>query len=97
MFLVIVMFKKKIKKKKNWKKSFIGTFTWISSTLTVWYYHVTYVFQSGSTPYSSLNVKELLAWNRRYIWSLSDSNGIQTHNHLVRKWTLNHLAKLANW
>ena len=27
--------------------------------------------------------------------SLSDSNGIWTHNHLVRKRTLNHLAKLA--
>ena len=26
---------------------------------------------------------------------LSDSNGIRTHNHLVRKRTLNHLAKLA--
>ena len=26
---------------------------------------------------------------------LSDSNGIRTHNHLVRKLTLNHLAKLA--
>ena len=23
------------------------------------------------------------------------SNGVQTHNHLVCKWTLNHLAKLA--
>ena len=40
-----------------------------------------------------LNVKELLAWSRRSIWSLSDSNGIQTHNHLIRKQTLNHLAK----
>ena len=29
------------------------------------------------------------------IWSLSDGNGIRTHNHLVRKRTLNHLAKLA--
>ena len=28
---------------------------------------------------------------------LSDSNGIRTHNHLVRKETLNHLAKLAKW
>ena len=27
--------------------------------------------------------------------SLSDSNGIRTHNHLVCKQTLNHLAKLA--
>ena len=25
------------------------------------------------------------------------SNGIRTHNHLVRKRTLNHLAKLAGW
>ena len=44
-----------------------------------------------------LNVKELLARSRRHIWSLSDSNGIRTHNHLVRKRTLNHLAKLAKW
>ena len=28
---------------------------------------------------------------------LSDSNGILTHNYLVRKRTLNHLAKLAKW
>ena len=26
---------------------------------------------------------------------LSDSNGIRTHNHLVRKRTLNHLGKLG--
>ena len=32
-----------------------------------------------------LNVKELLAQSRRHIWSLSGSNGIRTHNHLVRK------------
>ena len=44
-----------------------------------------------------LNVKELLARSRRYIWSLSEFNGIRTHNHLVRKRTLNHLAKLAKW
>ena len=30
-----------------------------------------------------LNVKELLVWTRRHIWSLSDSNEIQTENHLV--------------
>ena len=42
-----------------------------------------------------LNVKELLAQSRRYTWSLSNSNEIRTHNHLVRKRTLNHLAKLA--
>ena len=30
------------------------------------------------------------------IWSLSDSSRIRTHNHLVCKWTLDHLAKLAS-
>ena len=37
-------------------------------TLIVCYYHVTYAFQSESTLYSRLNVKELLARNRREIW-----------------------------
>ena len=36
------------------------------------------LFQSEFTPYSSLNVKELIARNRRGIWTLSDSNRI--HN-----------------
>ena len=31
------------------------------------------------------------------IWNLSESNGIQTHNHLVDKRTLNHLAKLVSF
>ena len=44
-----------------------------------------------------LNVKELVARNRSPIWSLSDSNEIRTHNHLVRKRTLNHLASFAKW
>ena len=34
---------------------------------------------------------------RRDIWSLTDRNGIQTHNHLIRKRTLNHLANLTKW
>ena len=42
-----------------------------------------------------LNVKELLARSWRHIWSLSDSNGTRTHNHLFRKRTLNHLAQLS--
>ena len=63
--------------------------------LTVCYYHVTYAFQSESTLYSSLNVKELLDQSRPNIWSLCDSNRIQTHNHLVHKRTLNQLAKLV--
>ena len=58
--------------------------------------HITYVFQSESTFHSCLNVKEL-AWCRYEIWSLSDCNWAGTHNHLVHKQTLNHLAKLAKW
>ena len=56
----------------------------------------THVFQCESTLlYRCLNVKELLARNRRDIGNLRDFNGTRTHNHLVRKWTLNQLAKLA--
>ena len=58
--------------------------------------HVTYVFQSEFT-HSCLHVKELLAWSRHEIWSLSVCNWTQTHSHLVRKQTLNHLAKLTKW
>ena len=65
--------------------------------LTVCYYHVTYAFHRESTLYSCLNVKELLSRNMHDIWSLSGSNGIRTHNHLVPKRTLKHLAKLAKW
>ena len=48
--------------------------------------HVTYAFQSESTFHSCFNIKKL-ARIRRDIWSLSDSNGIPTHNHLVCKRT----------
>ena len=61
------------------------------------YYHVTYAFWSESTSYSCLNLKELLARNRRDIWSLSDCNGIRTHNLLFRKRILYRIAKLALW
>ena len=44
-----------------------------------------------------LNIKELFARSRRHIWSKSDSNEIRTHNHLVRKRTLDHLAQLEKW
>ena len=63
--------------------------------LTVCSYHVRYLFQSESTLYSRLSVKETLAQNRSEIGNLSDCNGIRTNNHLVRKRTLNHLTKLA--
>ena len=60
---------------------------------TVCFCHVTYVFQSESTLYSCLNLKEILARYRCEIWSLSDFSWIRTRNHLVHKRTLNHLAK----
>ena len=41
----------------------------------------------------TLNIKELLTRNRRDIWRLTDCNGTRTHNHLVRKGTINHLVK----
>ena len=55
--------------------------------------HVTYAFQNESTHYSCLNIKELLAWSRCEIWSLSDYNWTRTQNDLVRKGIFNHLAK----
>ena len=65
--------------------------------LIVCFYHVTYEFESESTLYSCLNVKELLARSRRHIWTLSECNGTRTHNHLLRKRTLNHSPKLVKW
>ena len=52
-------------------------------------------YKMNLCPYSSLNVKELLAQNKRDIGSLSDTNEIRTHNHLVHKRIPNHLAELA--
>ena len=51
--------------------------------LTVCYHHVMYEFQTEFT--------------LKQARSLSDSNEIRTHNHIVRKQTLNDLAKLAIW
>ena len=42
--------------------------------MTVCSCHVTYAFQSESTLYSCLNVKELLARSRREIWRWSNLN-----------------------
>ena len=66
------------------------------STVTLRSYHVTYAFQSESTFYSCLNVKELVPRSRLEIWSLSDCNWTRAHNHLVHKTTLHHLAKLVS-
>ena len=42
-------------------------------------------FRVNPTLYSCLNLKEVLAQNRCKIWSLSDCNWTQTHNHLVNE------------
>ena len=55
----------------------------VHNKITACSYHVTYAFQSESTLYSCLNVKELLARSRREIWSLSDCNWTRTLNHLA--------------
>ena len=65
--------------------------------MSVCSYHVMDTFQSESTLYSCLNVKELFARSRPEIWSLSDCSWTRTDNHLIHKRTLNHLAKLAKW
>ena len=55
--------------------------------MTVSSCHVTYAFQSESTLYCCVNVKEVLARSRREIWSLSDCKWTRIQNHLVRKQT----------
>ena len=67
-----------------------------TSNLTVCSCHVTYAFQSESTLYICLNVKELLVRSSSEIWSLSDCNWARTQNPLVRNRTLNHLPKLTS-
>ena len=79
-------------------------FKWLSCVVSTYLYgaidcmflscHVRVSWQ-WTTLYSCLNVKELLARNRRDFWNLSDCKGTQTHNHIVRKRTLNHLAELS--
>ena len=61
--------------------------------MTVCSYHVTYTFQSESTFYSCVNVKELLL--EANAKSEVKVTATRTHNHLVHKQTLKHLAKLA--
>ena len=37
-------------------------------------------------------LKKIIAYIKKPVLHLNDSNGIWTHNHLLRKRTLNHLA-----
>ena len=64
------------------------------SLRTVCSYHVIYAFQSESTRYSCLNVKELLTRSRCEIWGLSDCN--LTHNSTLTTEN-SRLASLAKW
>ena len=41
--------------------------------------------------------KKMLARNKRKFWSFIDCIGTPSHNHLVPKPTINHLAQLAKW
>ena len=75
---------------------------WLNCVVSTYLYVAFYIMSCKSfrvNPHSivCLNVKELLAWSRCHIWSLSDSNVIRIHNHFVHKQTLNHLAKLVKW
>ena len=80
----------------NWPNDWAVLWVFIcAGHLTVCSCHATYAFQSDSTLYSCLNVKERLAWNRRDIWNLSEWNWTRTNNHLVHKWKLKHLAQLV--
>ena len=76
-------------------KGFFLKTKFISAFMIVCSCHITYAFQSESTLCGCLNVKEHLAQIRREIRSLSDCHWTRTQNHLVRKQTLNHLAKLT--
>ena len=82
----------------NWPNDWSVSWVLICTVhLIACFFHVTYEFESESTLYSCLNVKELLARSRRHIGRLSDCNGTRIHNHLVPKRTLNHLAQLTKW
>ena len=61
------------------------------TNLNVCSYHVTHAFQSESTLYSCLNVKELLAWNWYKIWNLSDCSWTQIQVcDMIRKYSNMH-------
>ena len=60
--------------------------------MTVYYHHVAHAFKRQFKLYS---FKEILVQSRREMRSLSDCDWTRTHNDLVRKQTLNHLAKVA--
>ena len=80
----------------KWLSCFVSTYLYVAFDCMFLWCHVR-VSEWIHTLYSCLNVKELLAQSRREIWSLTDCNWTWTHNHLLHKRTLNHLAKLGKW
>ena len=83
----------------KWILNYITTWVLLICTkhFTACTYNVTDACHSESTLHNCLDVKELLAWSRRKIWSLSDCTWTSTHNQLTYKGTLNQLANLAKW
>ena len=65
--------------------------------LSACYHHVTCEFHNESTLYSLSECQETRCSNQVPYLEFIDSNTIRTHNHLVHKWTINHLAELATW
>ena len=67
----------------NNNESLLLLFWWpLESEGPACYYRVMYAFQSEYAICGSLNVKERLPWNRRYIWNLSE---YRTDKYLQRK------------
>ena len=60
-------------------------------------YHIMYAFPCHSTFYKCLNVKELLARSKDNTCRLRECNDTWTHNQLVPKQALYHLAQLTKW
>ena len=86
--------------KENLESNYLSQPTFTCSKLTIntqkWLQVIMSRTDFRVNPHSivCLNVKELLARGRRHIWSLSGSNGIRTHNHLVSKRTLDLLENI---
>ena len=73
-------------------------FFYFKKSLIVCSCHVTYAFQSESTFYNCLNVKELLARNRHEIWSLNlkprTTYFVNEHSSIWPKWEWEFIKKL---
>ena len=80
----------------KWLSCFLSTYQYVTFVCMCLSCHVHHL-ESISTIYSDLNVNEILARSSCEIWIMSDCNSTRTHNHIVYKWALKHLAKLPKW